>query len=218
MVPKNLAIAGPDRAALALAPPLLYITRALGPLIRLMEGTAKRVVRLLGVEPKDAIASTFTAEEVQFIAAESHREGLIEERQHGRVLDALEFSDRVAADLAVPLDRLIALQPGASPADVERQVAEHGYSRYPMLGQSGAFVGYLHLKDTLHASESDYDRPIPQIRIRRLPSVVAEVEVEDVLSVMQRTGAHLAQVVAGGTVIGVVFLADVLDELVGEIT
>ena len=216
MVPKNLAIAGPDRAALALAPPLLYITRALGPLIRLMEGTAKGVVRLLRVEPKDAIASTFTAEEVQFIAAESHREGLIEERQHGRVLDALEFSDRVAGDLAVPLDRLIDLPHGASPADVERLVAEHGYSRYPMLGESGAFVGYLHLKDTLHASEPDYDRPIPQIRIRRLPLVSADVEVEDVLSVMQRTGAHLAQVVAGGTVIGVVFLADVLDELVGE--
>ena len=72
------------------------------------------------------------------------------------------------------------------------------------------------LKDTLHASEPDDDRPIPQIRIRRLPLVSADVEVEDVLSVMQRTGAHLAQVVAGGTVIGVVFLADVLDELVGE--
>jgi CBS domain containing-hemolysin-like protein len=216
MVPKNLAIAGPDRAALALAPPLLYITRALGPLIRLMEGAAKGVVRLLRVEPKDAIASTFTAEEVQFIAAESHREGLIEERQHGRVLDALEFSDRVAGDLAVPLDRLIVLPYGASPADVEGRVAEHGYSRYPMLGDSSALVGYLHLKDTLHASEPDYDRPIPQIRIRRLPLVSADVEVEDVLSVMQRTGAHLAQVVAGGTVIGVVFLADVLDELVGE--
>ena len=48
MVPKNLAIAGPDKAALALAPPLLYITRALRPLIRLMEGVAKGLVRALG--------------------------------------------------------------------------------------------------------------------------------------------------------------------------
>ena len=217
MVPKNLAIAGPDRAALALAPPLLYLTRMLRPVIRLMEGIAKTAVRLLGVEPKDEIASAFTAEEVQFIAAESHREGLIEERQHGRIADALEFSDRVAGDLAVPTDRLVALETGASPADVERLVAEHGFSRYPVRGTAGAFVGYLHLKDTLHASEPDYDRPIPQIRIRRLPTVQAEVEVEEVLSVMQRTGAHLAQVVAGGAVTGVVFLADVLDELVGEI-
>ena len=218
MVPKNLAIAGPDRAALALAPPLLYLTRMLRPVIRLMEGIAKTAVRLLGIEPKDEIASTFTAEEVQFIAAESHREGLIEERQHGRISDALEFSDRVAGDLAVPLSRLVALDTGASAADVERLVAGHGFSRYPVRGATGVFVGYLHLKDTLHASEADYDRPIPQIRIRRLPTVQAEVEVEEVLSVMQRTGAHLAQVVAGGAVTGVVFLADVLDELVGEIT
>jgi magnesium and cobalt exporter, CNNM family len=218
MVPKNLAIAGPERAALALAPPLLFITRMLRPVIRLMEGVAKAVVRLLGVEPKDEIPSTFTAEEVQLIAAESRREGLIEESQHGRVLDALEFSDRVAGDLAVPLDRLVVLHPGASPADVERLVAEHGYSRYPILGETGALVGYLHLKDTLHAREPDYDRPIPQIRIRRLPTVSGDVEVEEVLAVMQRTGAHLAQVVAGGTVTGVVFLADVLDELIGETT
>ena len=61
MVPKNLAIAGPDKAALALAPPLLYITRALRPVIRLMEGVAKGLVRALGIEPKDELASAFTA-------------------------------------------------------------------------------------------------------------------------------------------------------------
>src|SRR6478672_8123327 len=55
MVPKNLAIAGPDKAALALAPPLLFVARGLRPVIRVMEGFSKAVVRLLGTEPRDEI-------------------------------------------------------------------------------------------------------------------------------------------------------------------
>src|SRR5665811_2367813 len=77
MVPKNLAIAGPQKAALLLAPSLLFITRALRPVIRLMEGLAKAMVRRLGIEPKDELTSAFTADEVQFIVAESHRKGCL---------------------------------------------------------------------------------------------------------------------------------------------
>ena len=64
MIPKNLAIAGPERSALILVPVLLFVTRALRPLIRVMEAIAKALVRLFGVEPKDEITSAFTAEEV----------------------------------------------------------------------------------------------------------------------------------------------------------
>ncbi|MEO8749439.1 MAG: CNNM domain-containing protein, partial [Allobranchiibius sp.] len=61
MVPKNLAIAGPDRAALALAPALLAVTRVLGPVIWLVEAISKWIVRRLGVEPKSEMTSTFSA-------------------------------------------------------------------------------------------------------------------------------------------------------------
>ena len=219
MVPKNLAIAGPDKAALALAPPLLYITRALRPLIRLMEGVAKGLVRALGIEPKDELASAFTAQEVQHIVAESHREGLIEGDQHGLVTGALEFSDQVAGDAAVPLDQLVTLQVGATPDDVERLVAKRGFSRFPFADADGELTGYLHLKDILYADEAQRQEPVPLKRVRRLATVGAGDEVEDVLETMQRTGSHLARVVdADGAVVGVVFLEDVLEELVGEVT
>ena len=219
MVPKNLAIAGPDKAALALAPPLLYITRALRPVIRLMEGIAKGLVRALGIEPKDELASAFTAQEVQHIVAESHREGLLEGDQHGLVTGALEFSDRVAGDVAVPLDQLVTLHVGATPADVEHLVAKRGFSRFPFVDAGGEVTGYLHLKDILYADEAQHEQPVPLKRVRRLATVSAGDEVEDVLETMQRTGSHLARVVdAEGTVVGVVFLEDVLEELVGEVT
>ncbi|HET7659196.1 MAG TPA: hemolysin family protein [Oryzihumus sp.] len=219
MVPKNLAIAGPDKAALALAPPLLYIARGLRPVIRLMEGVAKAFVRLVGVEPKDEIASAFTAEEVQHIVAESHREGLIEGERHGMVRGAIEFSDRVAGEVAVPLDQLVTLPIGATPDDVERLVARHGFSRYPFTDASGDLAGYLHLKDVLYADEEEHTQPVPLKRVRRLATVAPGDEVEDVLATMQRTGAHLARVVdADGSNQGVVFLEDVLEELVGEVS
>ncbi|WP_265444975.1 hemolysin family protein [Flexivirga meconopsidis] len=219
MVPKNLAIAGPDRAALLLAPALLWITKVLRPLIRAVEAIAKFAVRRLGVEPKDEATSTFSAEEVELIVAESQREGLLHEEQSARVQGALEFSDRVAADVAVPLDELVTLRVGATPEDVERLVAKRGFSRFPVLDRTGVIAGYVHLKDVLYATDEAYTEPVPPRRIRRLATVAPDDEVEDVLLTMQRSGAHLARVVdAAGAVLGVVFLEDVLEELVGEVT
>ena len=178
-----------------------------------METIAKALVRLFGIEPKDEITSAFTAEEVQHIVAESHREGLIEEEQHGLVGAALEFSDKDAIDVAVPLDSLVTLPLTATPDDVERLVAKRGFSRYPLVDASGALSGYLHLKDVLYADDIERALPVPVKRVRRLATVQPQDEVEEVLATMQRTGAHLARVVdEQGADLGVVFLEDVLEE------
>lgn len=218
MIPKNLALAGPERSALILVPVLLYITRGLRPIISVMESLAKSLVRLFGVEPKDEITSAFTVEEVEHILAESRHEGLIEEGQHGLVGAALEFSDKDAVDVAVPLSDLVTLPLTATPDDVERLVAKRGFSRYPMLDKAGELTGYLHLKDVLYADDTERDIAVPVKRVRKLATVQASDEVEEVLRTMQRTGSHLARVVdPEGADIGVVFLEDVIEELVGEV-
>jgi CBS domain containing-hemolysin-like protein len=171
------------------------------------------------IEAKAEIASTFTAQEVEHILEESHHEGLIEEGQHGLVGAALEFSDKDADDVAVPLDQLVTLPVTATPDDVERMVAKRGFSRYPLTDASGALAGYLHLKDVLYADDSARAMSVPVKRVRKLATVRAGDEVEEVLRTMQRTGAHLARVVdTDGTTLGVVFLEDVIEELVGEVT
>jgi CBS domain containing-hemolysin-like protein len=219
MIPKNLALAGPERSALILVPVLLFITRALRPVISVMESLAKSLVRLFRVEPKDEITSAFTVEEVEHILAESRHEGLIEEGQHGLVGAALEFSDKDAVDVAVALSDLVTLPLTATPDDVERLVAKRGFSRYPLLDRSGSLTGYLHLKDVLYADDAERSIAVPVKRVRKLATVQAADEVEEVLRTMQRTGAHLARVVdPQGTDIGVVFLEDVIEELVGEVT
>lgn len=216
MVPKNIAIAGPERAALVLAPPLVLVARLTSPVIRVLNGIANRALRLAGVEPKDEVTSAFTAEEVHSIVTESRREGLLEDR-HGLLTGAIEFSDRVAGDVMVPLDDVVTLPAGSTPADVERMVGRTGFSRFPVRA-NGELVGYLHLKDVLYAEDGAHDEPVPDKRVRALVSVRCDDEVEDALATMQRSGAHLARVLDDeGRVVGVLFLEDVLEELVGEI-
>jgi CBS domain containing-hemolysin-like protein len=222
MVPKNLTLAGPDRAVLVLAPPLMAIARATSPLIRVMSAAANAVLRLLRVEPKDELASAFTADEVHSIVTESAREGLLID-EHGLLTGALEFSERVAQDLMVPIDRVVTVPLGSTPAEVERTVTRTGFSRFPVVrprpgGGEPEVLGYLHLKDLLYADDDRHVRPVPQKRIRALATVGEGDEVEAALATMQRAGSHLARVVDDeGRTAGVIFLEDVLEELVGEI-
>jgi len=218
MVPKNLAVAGPERAVMWFGPPLVWIARVVGPLIGALNGIANHVLRLFGVEPRSEVASAFTAQEVQSIVERSQAEGLLDDAQ-GLLAGAIEFSDRTARDVMVPVDRLITVPASATPGDVERLVARTGYSRFPVAGETGTddIAGYLHLKDVLYADRLERSQPVSPWRVRGLASVTPEAEIEDALAAMQQSGSHLARVQEGGRCVGVVFLEDILEELVGEV-
>jgi len=219
MIPKNISIAAPERAAVLLVPPLVVVSRVVAPVIRAMDWVSKAVVRMSGVEPKDEVSAAFTVEEVAHILEESREEGLVEEQQHERLGAALEFSDKNAADVGVSLAALVTVTAGATPDDIERLVAKHGFSRYPVLDESGELSGYLHLKDVLYADDAQRRQPVPAARVRRLATVRRDDEVEAVLATMQSSGSHVARVVGeDDDVRGVVFLEDVIEELVGEVS
>lgn len=219
MVPKNISISGPERAARWLVPPLVVVMRLTRPIIAGMDWLSKALVRAMGIEPKDELATAFTVEEVQTIVEESHREGLVETDKYGLVGAALEFSDKDAADVGIPVADLVTVPVDATPDDIERLVARHGFSRYPTVDGSGELSGYLHLKDVLYADDVQRSQPVPVKRVRRLATVQRADEVEDVLRTMQQTGAHVARVIGDeGATLGVVFLEDVIEELVGEVT
>ena len=214
LVPKNLAIAAPERTALVLAPALVAVARVVRPLIVLLDAVTRLLLRIVRVEPKKELASAFTAEEVHSIVTESRRKGLLDEEEHGLLTGALELSARPVAELMVSVDRVVTVPAGATPEEIERVVARTGFSRLPVVD----FVGYVHVKDLLYADDVAYTAPLPTRRVRALVSLPVDEDVEDALVAMQRAGAHLARVVdGGGTTVGVVFLEDVLEELVGEV-
>jgi len=215
MVPKNLAVAGPDRAVLWFGPPLVLVARVVRPVIVALNWLANHALRAFGVEPKDEVSSAFTAEEVQSIVERSQAEGLLDDEQ-GLLTGAIEFSGRTAREVMVAASALVTADAGTTPADLEHLVTRTGFSRFPVRDDDG-LVGYLHLKDVLYADAEDRDVAVPRWRVRALAVVGPDDEVEEALAAMQRTGAHLARVDDDGVAVGVVFLEDILEELVGEV-
>jgi CBS domain containing-hemolysin-like protein len=100
---------------------------------------------------------------------------------------------------------------------LEREVARTGFSRFPVADAAGRLVGYLHVMDVLDAAGAERTEPVPHRRIRALSQASPDNEVEDVLAIMQRSGTHLARVGQGDATTGVVFLEDIIEELVGEV-
>ncbi|WP_158862861.1 hemolysin family protein [Leifsonia sp. AG29] len=217
MVPKNISFSVPDRAALLLAPPLVGIGRAVRPVIVALNATSNGVVRLFGVQPKAEAASTFTLDEVATIVNQSTREGVLTDST-GALTAAFEFTEKKVKDVAAGLDALVTLPTSPTPADVEKAVAKHGFSRYVVPDADGEPTGYLHLKDVLDLEETGFELPVPVKRIRKLVTVFSESDLEDALATMRRSGSHLARVVdAEGATSGVLFLEDIIEELVGEV-
>src|SRR3954452_12281363 len=145
MVPKNLAVAGPERAVLMYGPPLVWVARVVRPVITVLNWIANHTLRLFGVEPKDEVSSAFTAQEVHSIVERSRDEGLLDDAQ-GLLTGAIEFSDRTAGDVMIAPDALVTVNQGSTPEEVERLVAKTGFSRFPVLDADGVPTGYLHLK------------------------------------------------------------------------
>jgi CBS domain containing-hemolysin-like protein len=217
MVPKNLSFSVPDRAVLLLAPPLVFLARLFRPIIVALNATANGVLRLVGVEPKSEATSTYTLEEVQTIVNQSRREGVLEDTS-GTLTAAFEFTTKKVTDVAVPASELVSLPSTATPGDVERAVARHGFSRYVILGEDGAPEGYVHLKDVIDLDDDELDDPLPAKRVRRLISIYDGTELEDALATMRRLGTHVARTFdEDGTTTGVIFLEDIIEELVGEV-
>lgn len=217
MIPKNLTVSAPVPVALTLAPVLVRIARAVRGVVSALNAFANFCVRLAGHTPRDEVASTFTVEEVRSIVERSAEVGTLDD-DLGLLSGTLEFSEENVADAMVGLDRLHVLEVGCTPADVEKAVAKTGFSRFPVVSEDGEPVGYLHLKDVLYASvKGGRDEPVPAWRIRKLPVARVDDEVEDALAVMQKSGVHLAKVCEGDQVVGVIFLEDILEELVGEV-
>ncbi len=216
MVPKNVALAGPERAALALGPFMLVVIFLLKPAVVALNGIANGAVRLLRVQPRDEVASSFTHEEVAGMVDESRREGLLDADEYGLLSGALEFEQHTVQQVILPPDELETVTPDVTPAELEGLCAWRGFSRYPVV-RDGSIIGYLHVKDVLDAE--DRNGPVPESRIRALITLAPETRLHDALRTMQSQGVHLARVVGPDeSTIGLVAMEDILEELVGTIS
>ncbi|MDI5964743.1 hemolysin family protein [Streptomyces sp. SL13] len=219
LVPKNLAMAAPEKAALWLGPGLVAFAGVFKPVIVVLGASARLILRLFRVEPKDEVEAVFTSEQLTYLVEDSGQAGLLDPGEQERLSDALELGSRPVTDVLLEPDKLVTLSPSVTPAEVERLTVATGYSRFPIQGPDGDFLGYLHVKDVLELQDSDEaGRPVPARLWRRMATLRGDLPLDDALTAMRRAASHLAAVAGpDGAVLGLVALEDVLEVLVGEV-
>jgi CBS domain containing-hemolysin-like protein len=218
MVPKNLAMAAPEKTALWLAPGLVGFARLCRPVTALLGACARLVLRLFRVEPKDEVEAVYTSEQLTHLVEDSRQAGLLDDGEHERLADALELGSRPVTDVLLDPAGLVTVDPSVTPRQIEELTVRTGYSRFPVRGAGGggAFMGYVHVKDVLDLEAPE--RAVPQRVWHPIETLRAELPLDDALSAMRRAASHLAAVAdASGKVLGLVALEDVLEMLVGEV-
>jgi len=219
MVPKNVALAGPETAAVWLSPVLAAMIRVVRPVIWLLNGMANVTLRAVRVTPRSEVVSAFTRDEVADMIEESHRGGLLDDPDRDLLGGALAFDRATASDVALPFDEIHTLGRAPTPDDVEALAARTGVTRFPLrAGDTGAegtdLIGYVHLKDTLGIPAAQRSSPVPARCVRPLPRVSAGDPLSGAIETMRTAHAHMAAVTGESGPVGIITLDDIFASLV----
>jgi CBS domain containing-hemolysin-like protein len=222
MVPKNIAIAGPEKTAMLLVPAYLVYVRTARPILTFYNRCTNATLRALRVQPRDELDVTVSTVELSEMIAESVSEGLLDPEEHTRLTRALQIRSRVVGDVAVPVSEIHAVPvavPGCGPTvkAVDRALAKTGYSRFPVVDVDDRYIGYLHIKDVLSLGD-DPQATVDLATVRPLPEVAESLPLPEALSRMRRSNSHLALVTGrDGGVVAMVALEDLVEDLVGTV-
>ncbi|WP_406402981.1 hemolysin family protein [Streptomyces uncialis] len=219
LAPKNLAIAVPERLAKSLAGSTLAYLKVVGPVVRIFDNAAARLLRMIGIEPVEELHHGATLEELGQLIGESHERGALP-RDTAELLDhALEFSERTMGEVMVPRADTVFVRADATAAEAVELIARYGHSTYPVLGDHPDDVaGVLGVRELARlpaerlavATAGELARrPLLLPDTLPLPGAVARMrELDDEFAVV--LDEH-------GGIAGVVTYEDIAEELVGDI-
>lgn len=218
LLPKAIALLYPERVSTWVIAPLMAFSWAMAAPIYLLNRTANRLMRLLGIRTPGHEERLHSPEEIRMLVEQSEEGGRLTEEDARLLEGVFEFSEKNAEDVMTPRTEVVALEADDTVEQAADAVAAAGRSRYPVYQDSlDEIVGVVHAKDVLSALRR---QPRGTVRsIMRAPLFVPGTrEVEDVLADMKRLKVHLAVVLDeyGGTA-GLVTMEDLLEEIVGPI-
>ena len=227
VVPKNLAIERADQLAVLVAPALLIFDRISTPFVYVAEKSASALSRMIGLSGKPSGGGHAT-EELKFIVAASGREGYLRRFEQQAIEAVLNLEEYYVREIMVPRNAIVSISADASLDEFLRAMHEHQFSRLPVYeGSPERITGYVHYKDLMAVWEerrrAQAKRKLPrQFRLsrilRRLPVVPETKALTDLIDEFRSTHRHMALVVDEfGTIVGLVTLEDVLEQIFGEI-
>ncbi|MEV7375741.1 hemolysin family protein [Streptomyces sp. NPDC090301] len=219
LAPKNLALAVPERLAKSLAASTLVYLKIVGPVVRVFDGAANKLLRKVGIEPVEELHHGATLEELSHLIGESHEQGELPPATAELLDHAMEFSERTMDEVMVPRADAVFVRKDATLTEAVELIARYGHSNYPVLGDHpDDIAGVLGVNELMRLPATAFDttaageaarRPLLLPDTLRLPQAVAQMrERDDEFAVV--LDEH-------GGVGGVVTYEDIAEELVGDI-
>lgn len=219
LAPKHLAIAVPERLAKALAASTLAYLRVVGPVVRVFDEAADRLLRKTHIEPVEELHHGATLEELGHLIGESHDQGRLPKDTADLLDHALEFSERTVDEVMVPRADAVCVRKDASAAEAVDLIAEHGHSDYPVLGDhSDDVAGVLGVRELMALPAGRLPTTTAGALARRPLLLPDTLTLPEAVEQMRRGDDEFAVVLdEHGGLAGIVTYEDIAEELVGDI-
>lgn len=218
LAPKTLAIQHTEKIALIYARPLYYFGVIMKPLIWLMNGSARVIIRMFGVDP-DANNDAMSEDEIKIIINNSYNGGEINQTELAYMQNIFSFDERHAKDIMVPRTQMVTLNESFNLDELLETLKEHQFTRYPITedGDKDHVKGFINVKELLTEYASGKAINASDF-VHELPMISETTRISDALVRMQREHVHISLIIDeyGGTA-GILTMEDILEEIVGEI-
>jgi CBS domain containing-hemolysin-like protein len=219
LVPKNYALSVPRQTARVLVPLQVAFTWTFRPFIAVLNGSANRILRSMGIEPKEELSASRTADELSSLVQRSALQGLLEDDTATLLSRTIEFSSRNAIDVMTPRTQVESVHRSHTADDIIALARKTGFSRFPVIDESIDDVrGVVHVKQAV-AVPVDKRSEVPASALQSEVIRVPETMTLDVLLTELRGRGYQVAIIVdeyGGTS-GIATLEDLVEELIGEV-
>ncbi len=219
LVPKNWAITNPLGVARFVVHPVNWFNMVLKPFINGMNKSANFIVRKLGIEPAEELASARSSQELTALVRSSAESGGLDQNTAAVINRSLQFGDATADEVMTPRSTIESLRATDTVNDLIELALETGHSRFPVTeGDLDETIGMVHIKDAFSVVQAERATTMVRDLARKIPVVPASLDGDSVLNAVRSAGSQVILVADeyGGTA-GMVTIEDVVEEILGEI-
>ena len=219
LVPKNLAITSPLDTARAVVPPVHYFNTVAKPFIHFLNTSANWVVRKMGIEPADELASARSSQELGAMVRSSAEAGGLDAATAAVIDRSLRFGETTAEEVMTPRSTIDSLDADDTVADLIALARQTGHSRFPVRrGDLDDTLGVVHIKDAFSVPHSERVTTKLASLARQVPFVPGTLDGDSVLNRVRSAGSQVVLVADeyGGTQ-GLVTIEDLVEEILGEV-
>ncbi|QKV93750.1 HlyC/CorC family transporter [Streptomyces sp. NA02950] len=219
LAPKNLALAVPERLAKSLASSTLVYLKIVGPVVRVFDGVAAKMLRGVGIEPVEELHHGATLEELGHLVSASHQGGHLPSDTAELLDHAMEFSDRTLDEVMVPRVDVTFVRAESAASEAVELIARYGHSNYPVLGERlDDIVGVVGVRELMRLAATRIECATTAELARQPLLLPATLALPQAVEQMRAQDEEFALVLDEyGGLAGIVTFEDIAEELIGDI-